>query len=140
MTSPPVIIFLFLTFLPTFILSVGILSRTIVSRIRLGSRSNRNTVEHLLIFVIIFAFFNLLVLINSSSSQTEFLLVGIYVAVTFIWNLFFVLSMHRSLLADTKFWRGLGTHNQGGITAASEVNDLPHPNIGTCVFYFMLFF
>jgi tRNA A-37 threonylcarbamoyl transferase component Bud32 len=125
----PQIIFLFLTFLPTFLLSVGILSRTIVSRIRLGSRSNRNTVEHLLVFVIIFALLNLLDIIGPTNSTLLFSLLITYVVVTLVWSVLFVLSTHRSLLADTKFWRGLGTHNQGGILAAPQVNDLPHPNI-----------
>ena len=106
------IIFLLLTFIPGFIFSVGILSRFIVTRIRLGSRSNRNSVEHLLVFVLIFLSLNIIDIVNPDD-DTLFKLLLAYVIVTFFWNILFALSIHRSLLADTKFWRGLGTHNRG---------------------------
>lgn len=126
------IIFLFLAFLPPFCLSVGILSRLVVSRIRLGSKSNRNSTEHLLIFVVVFSQLNLLVVIDPSNDSTIFALLMAYVVVAFIWSQVFCLAIHRSLLADTKFWRGLGTHNKDGIVSAG-IDNLPHPGLDFAV-------
>lgn len=121
------IVFLFLAFLPPFFVSVGVLSRLVVSRIRLGSKSNRNSTEHLLVFVILFSLLNLLVIIDPSNDTTIFALLMAYVAFVFVWSQVFCLAIHRSLLADTKFWRGLGTHNKDGIVSAAE--NLPHPGL-----------
>ena len=125
------IIFLFLAFVPPFCVSVGVLSRLVVSRIRLGSKSNRNSTEHLLVFVVLFSQLNLLVVIDPSNDTTIFALLMAYVVAVFIWSQTFCLAIHRSLLADTKFWRGLGTHNKDGIVSTAD--NLPHPGLDFAV-------
>lgn len=114
----PQVTFLFISFLPSFILSVGILTRNIVTRITLASRSARNFVEHLIVFVILFAGLNLFSIIDTNSETIIFDFLITYVCIVFVWNILFVLAMHRALLADTKYWRGLGTHNAANLGVA----------------------
>ena len=109
----PEVVFLFVTFLPSFIVSVGILTRSIPSRVRLESVSHRNAVEHCFIFTIIYSLFNLLDVITPTNQTTLFYLLLTYCIVTCLWVILFPLALHRSLLADTKFFLGRGTHNQG---------------------------
>jgi serine/threonine protein kinase len=40
-----------------------------------------------------------------------------------IFNQIFPFAIYRSLLADTKFWRGLGRHNQRGINVNDDLRD-----------------
>ncbi|CAE7555984.1 unnamed protein product [Symbiodinium microadriaticum] len=37
--------------------------------------------------------------------------------------------MYRTLLADTKFWRGLGRHNKGGIVASDDSSTITLPEL-----------
>jgi hypothetical protein len=99
------------------------------SRVQLGSKSNRSSSEFLLLFCIIYfvinmyqgscvavsevcvavltgneCVFSVCAALNSDhySTSTGFYVALTLVIVTFAWNLFFALSLHRSLLADTK--------------------------------------
>lgn len=107
-------IFVIYVCLPPAILSTGILTKQIKSRVQLGSWSNRNAAELLLTYSLVYAIYMSLHL-SCPNGTIDF----VYVCCTFIVNLFFPWLNHRTLLADTKFWRGLGRCNQGGL----EVGD-----------------
>jgi serine/threonine protein kinase len=94
------------------ILSLGILTKSIYSRVQVGSSSNRNCTELLLAYSIVYGVY----LAISSVAQTYYFAVDVYLTVAlFCSNQIFPFAMYRTLIADTKYWRGLGKHNQGGI-------------------------
>lgn len=112
------LIFSFTSSLPPFLFSVGLLTKIIPSRIQIGSRSNRASTEFLLLYSVVFFIANICSAVALSSEAVESNLVVIMEGLaggSFIWNLFFPLSFYRTLLADTKFWRGVGKHNVGGL-------------------------
>lgn len=104
-------VFTALACIPPMALSIGILTKRVKSRVQLGSRSNRNTPELLLSYSALFAAF-MVFRISYGSSGIVALVFGL---LTFGFNQLFPWMNHRTLLADTKFWRGLGRHNQGGL-------------------------
>lgn len=129
---------LFLCFatLPPLLLSLGILTKCLSSRVQLGSNSNRNATELLLVYSIVFgvvftAGFSCSNTIKGGSDRDSLRLGDqrdsngalpcavvcdvVVVVLTFIINMVFPFALYRTLLADTKFWRGLGRHNQGGL-------------------------
>lgn len=129
-------ILIFLAFLPPFSLSVAILRRLIVTRVQLGSRSNRCSSEYLFAYSIIFFGFNCFAIYRNRLGEREASNVSIgLVAVTFLWNCLFALSLHRSLLADTKFWRGIGTHNKTGLisSARDDTTTIPKPSMDVSI-------
>jgi len=112
------IIFLLFSSNP-MVLCIGILTKTIRSRIQIQSRSYRCSVDYLLLFTLIFASLNAYhtsICFDERSNYTATIILSI---TTLFWNAVFPLSLHRSLLADTKFWRGLGHRNQLGIGVSS---------------------
>jgi hypothetical protein len=131
-----------LAFLPPFCLSTAILRRFIVTRVQLGSRSNRSSSQYLFAYSVIFFGFNCFVVFahsgnpNTVMGSRESANVSItLVSITLLWNLLFTLSLHRSLLADTKFWRGIGTHNQVGIvsTHRETAASMPKPSMDVTI-------
>lgn len=123
------ILFIISATLPPLILSVGILTKRISSRVQLGSNSNRNSTELLLIYSLVFgcvfsagmgcgdAMGDTGATLHSSADQNDCGAICdvTMVVLTFFLNQLFPFALYRTLLADTKFWRGLGKHNQGGI-------------------------
>lgn len=98
------------SFIPS-IFAVLILSNVIKSRIQLGSFSNRNSVELLLLYSLIYGIsFTLHINHSSGGNRT---LATVMTVTTFLANQLFPFALYRTLLADTKFWRGLGKHNKG---------------------------
>eukprot|EP01035_Chromulina_nebulosa_P017726 gene17726-23318_t len=125
------------SFFPPIILSVGILIGKIACRVQLKSVSNRNAIELLLVFSVLFFASNVSSVVLFGSSKLEsnivsFNGISIYLSlVCLISNFFFPYALYRGLLADTKFWRGLGKHNQGGISNGGELSILDDVPIST---------
>lgn len=120
---------------PLIILGVGVLTKRIPSRIQLGSRSNRASVEFLVLFALAFYIISISFAVYAyrqhvGSTDSELFTIAVStVLITLIWNVFFPLSLYRTLVADTKYWRGLGKHNQfkikdesNGTQSAAVVN------------------
>lgn len=99
---------------PSVCLSAGLLSRRLSSRVALGSASSRSSSEFLLAYSAAVACFGALCIASESSSVG---IIGVGGAV--FANAFLPLALFRTFSADTKFWRGLGRHNQGGIGSSS---------------------
>jgi serine/threonine protein kinase len=118
-------LFLLLSCALPALLSIGILTRVIPSRLQLGSVSSRASCHFMLFYAIAFALFNILFLVSGETRIID--AIGL-TTVTIVMNFFFPLALHRSLLADTKYWRGLGTHNVRGIKSESA-DTLPKPTM-----------
>jgi tRNA A-37 threonylcarbamoyl transferase component Bud32 len=101
--------------------SICVLTKLLSSRVQVGSCSNRNSMEFLLIYASIFG---LLYLLDLVCGSTDSLKVEILMAVfSFFSNQLFPYALYRTLLADTKFWRGMGKHNSGGIFVNDSLRD-----------------
>jgi hypothetical protein len=109
---------LLLTCIPSIFLSVGILSKRLHSRVEVRSRSSRSSSEFLLVYSVLVVCFGSMFIADKSSSPG---IIGLGVAVFL--NTLFPLTLYRTLNADTKFWRGLGQHNQGGISSPNGTAD-----------------
>lgn len=104
--------------IPSLLLSLGILLKVVPSRVQMGSTSNRASVEYMLVFGSFFLGINIasvpqLAVQNVHNLWNLGSLLSIF---AILWNQLFPLALHRTLLADTKFWRGLGRHNSGGLS------------------------
>ena len=133
------IFFLLFSFIPPMMVSIGILSNTIHSRVQLKSVSNRNPVELLGIYSLAYLATNIagtIVLrysidssINNSTSNNYYSITIYFVIAALICNFLFPFALYRGLLADTKFWRGLGRHNKGltPSTSTSSTDDNSSP-------------
>lgn len=108
---------------PPILLGLGLVTRIVQSRIVINSCSNRAAIDHMLFYAVFF-------ITSSGASSTplftgngesqEMLDISIVVAViSFFLNQVFPWALYRTLLADTKYWRGLGRHNDGFV-AESE--------------------
>lgn len=116
-TQPLQIVFWILSCVPSLVMSVGILFRCISSRIQMGSTSNRASVEYMLIYTVFFLGINIACVDSLASNNTHHIweLASLLASFSIIWNQLFPLALHRTLLADTKFWRGMGRHNRAGL-------------------------
>jgi hypothetical protein len=116
---------------PPVILCVGLLTKKIKSRLVLKSRQFRGSLEFVLFFSILYTISNIVYTLDAKNEkenqdQLKFTaLTTIISAISFIFNLFFPFIMYRTALADTKFWRGIGTKFQGGIKGGT--NDILEP-------------
>jgi serine/threonine protein kinase len=130
------ILFFIVTCFPPLLTCIAILSKRVKSRIQLGSMSNRACVEFLVFYVLLYAVLNISAFtaqksLLSSPSESFRAIVATYSIVVLISGSFFPFALYRTLLADTKFWRGLGKHNQGGIRYSEQImaGDLSAPTI-----------
>ena len=135
------ILFAHFVSVPLIILGVGILTNRISSRIQLGSRSNRASVEFLVLFAVAFYILSISFAVYAYrqhlySTDTELFIIAVStVLITLIWNIFFPLSLYRTLVADTKYWRGLGKHNQFKIDDQSkEMQSASTVNVNVAAF------
>ncbi len=135
------ILFAHFVSVPLIILGVGILTNRISSRIQLGSRSNRASVEFLVLFAVAFYILSISFAVyayrqHGYSTDTELFIIAVStVLITLIWNVFFPLSLYRTLVADTKYWRGLGKHNQFKIDDPSkEMQSASTVNVNVAAF------
>ena len=103
--------------LPAVVISVGILTKLIPSRIQMGSMSNRASTEYMLVYSVFFLGINIsgVPLLVADDASKIWNLAALLAIFSIVYNQFFPLALHRTLLADTKFWRGLGRHNKAGL-------------------------
>lgn len=106
------IIFIFISSAPSLLLSLFMLFGFIPSRIQLSSRSNRRCLEFLLLHSLSYSVVLIVSLIFRYPVHLAF------AVLIFISSQTFPVALYFCLLADTKFWRGLGKHNSGGIVAS----------------------
>lgn len=105
------------------LLSISILTRVFKSRVEILSTSNRNAMEFLLLYCVIFCSLYSVCLFYDKNFNS-LVTYNISLAITIcscVFNQLFPFALYRTLLADTKFWRGLGSHNKG-IKVSSENN------------------
>lgn len=107
------------------ILSSGILLSFIKCRVRLKSVSNRNAIELMFIFSIFYIanviVGSIVVDLHGSDNSIAFSCLTFFIVFSsIILNILFPFALYRGLLADTKFWRGLGKHNQGGLNSDAQ--------------------
>ena len=116
-TQPMQIVFWVVSCIPALALSLGILCKLISSRIQMGSSSNRASVEYVLVYACFFLGINISCVDDLAAGNTHriWVLASLLATFSILWNQLFPLALHRTLLADTKFWRGLGRHNRGGL-------------------------
>jgi hypothetical protein len=124
-----IVFFILFTFfscsLPCFF-SLGILLKFLYSRVQVGSLSNRNTTELLLLYTICYGIYLIGSLISSSSSSSSSSLLAFecfFTVISFLSNQLFPFAMYRTLIADSKFWRGLGKHNSSGIDVGDTLRN-----------------
>lgn len=116
------ILFVLFVTVPPIVLSILILTKLIKSRVQLGSVSNRNSIEFLLGYAVSFGVLYLVALLSDNQSNVSKLtLSAIITAISFVCNQIFPFALYRTLLADTKFWRGLGRHNKMGINVHDDL-------------------
>jgi len=132
------VLFILSTAAPPTVYGVGIITGLIPSRVRLGSRSNRSCVEFLLVYCV---FYTILMCLSASYTVRRHApggrffgsVVGLATCI-FLSSQIFPLALYRTLLADTKFWRGLGKHNKGGIVFSNgQEHDKALPGLTTKV-------
>ena len=117
-TTPLQIMFWIVSCIPSILLSLGILLKMVPSRIQMGSTSNRASVEYMLVYSCFFVGINIACVPRLQNKDLHSLwnLGSLLAIFSILWNQIFPLALHRTLLADTKFWRGLGRHNRGGLS------------------------
>jgi tRNA A-37 threonylcarbamoyl transferase component Bud32 len=120
---PLSILFVFIAVVPPIVLATLILTKLMKSRVQLGSISNRNSIEFLLVYAVIFGALYGAAVISVGTHNMEFTVSAAITAVSFVCNQIFPFALYRTLLADTKFWRGLGRHNQMGINVHDDLRD-----------------
>jgi serine/threonine protein kinase len=104
--------FIIIATLPPFLLAAGILTKLVSSRVQIGSSSNRNSTELLLIYSLSFGIIYVIGIVFVSKRIIVDFVMTIF---AFCIHQIYPLALYRTLLADTKFWRGLGKHNQSGM-------------------------
>lgn len=121
-------LFICISFIPSFFLSCGILTHYIPSRVQKGSRTNESAI-FLVFFSLVFLICNIIcasAILNNNYKQgndtrleeaSTVLALGCLIA-----NILYPLILYRTLLSDTKYWRGVGSHNKGGLSKSSNVN------------------
>jgi serine/threonine protein kinase len=116
------IVFISISAVPPFLMSLLMLIGILPSRIRLGSRSNRGCIEFILIHSLCYLVALTIFLI------TPYPLHFAFAIMIFLSSQIFPITFYFCLLADTKFWRGLGKHNSGGLISSN--NSLPELTMG----------
>jgi serine/threonine protein kinase len=106
------VVFIVVVALCPSLLAIGILTKRISSRIQVGSNSNRNSTELLLVFSLCFG---ACYVAGIAAPNEVDLLDAVLTSLAFCLNQIFPFALYRTLLADTKFWRGLGKHNRSGM-------------------------
>jgi len=123
-------LFWILSGFPSLCLSFGMRFGLIKSRVHMNSRSARASVDYMLVYSVFYCVMNILgiqpirnyledksyrVHTKFQGDQSDLVLIAAIAAVlSILWNQLFPWAMYASLLADTKFWRGLGRHNEHG--------------------------
>jgi hypothetical protein len=116
------ILFIIFSFsIPCFV-SVGILLKLLYSRVQVGSLSNRNTTELLLFYTLCYGIY-MIGSVFSFSSSNLLVFECFFTIISFLSNQLFPFAMYRTLIADSKFWRGLGKHNSSGIDVGDSLRN-----------------
>eukprot|EP00605_Chrysophyceae_sp_TOSAG23-4_P001788 GSChrysophyteH1.ASY1.ANO1.1977.1 assembled CDS len=119
--------------LPALILGAGILSGYFKSRIHLASNSYLLAVYYMFIYAIFYCAINLAAIKyvrdpNEANIRKLEIISYVLAIASTIWNQLFPWAMYKTLLADTKFWRGLGRRNKG-FSVAGTVRETMNPTM-----------
>ncbi len=117
------IAFWVVTSVPPIVLGVGIGTGQIKSRFNIRSMGNRAAVDHMLFYALFFALISALAapsLFDNGDHKGLYEVELALAVVSFVWNQLFPLALYRTLLSDTKYWRGVGTNNSEGFVAEEE--------------------
>jgi serine/threonine protein kinase len=98
---------------------IMLISKVIWCRVKFGSASNRACILHLLAFSILYMIFNICYILRDRSQAFE-IIMAICIGALFCVVINFPVTLYRTFLADTKFWRGLGQHNRGGFRKSAS--------------------
>lgn len=99
---------------------VALISRVIWCRVQFGSASNRACIMHLLVYSIVHAMFSICYAMNEGDEALEVVMI-VSIGILFFLAMNFPVTLYRTFLADTKFWRGLGLHNRGGFRKSKAI-------------------
>jgi len=132
-------LFWILSGLPSLGVSFALRVGLIKSRVHMTSRSARASVDYMLVYSVFYGVMNILGIgpistylqDKSYRTFTEFdgdegnlvTVASIAAIFSILWNQFFPWAMYVTLLADTKYWRGLGRHNQQGFGVQADKQD-----------------
>ena len=115
--------------LPALIVSICMRCEWISSRVHMASRSARSSVEYLLVYAIFYCTVNIFSVkpiqaytrdehlgldIFLEDEKTLVTIACIFASFSILWNQLFPWVMYATLLADTRFWRGVGKFNSQG--------------------------
>lgn len=114
------IVYLIVSCVPPLVLYALMLAGTVKSRMQLKSYSNVAAVQYASVYTLCYLSMNIVGVVMSTNRDDFSLAIAILVLMMFVMELFFPLALYRTLLADTKYWRGLGRHNKGGIKAKTD--------------------
>lgn len=136
--NSPLIMTLFwiLSGFPSLLLSISMRFGLIKSRVHMNSRSARASVDYMLVYSVFYCIMNILgirpirkyledktyrVHKEFHGDESDLVLIAsIAAGLSILWNQLFPWAMYVSLLADTKYWRGMGRHNQQGFVVQDE--------------------
>jgi serine/threonine protein kinase len=118
------IVFISISAVPPFLMSLFMLIGILPSRIQLGSRSNRGCIEFILMHSLCYLVTLIIFLIKPFPLHFAFALM------IFLSCQIFPITFYLCLLSDTKFWRGLGKHNSGGLISSAANSTLPELTMG----------
>eukprot|EP01038_Epipyxis_sp_PR26KG_P014362 gene14362-19264_t len=126
------ILFIIITAFIPFLFALAVLLKLTYSRIQLGSSSNRNATELLLVYSFIVGIVETIEIADYYYNKLDSYKIETFLSVvSLISNIIFPFLLYRTLLADTKFWRGLGRHNQSGLKHDESISagDVHRPTI-----------
>lgn len=119
------IAFFLIAFLPIVILCFLVYTRKVYTRVHMTSRMHRGAFDFLLVFSIFYLSSNIVIykfigIDRNKVHEVTYLLSSSIISS--LWSCFFPYAMFLCLYADTKYWRGIGKRNVGGIRKNSLHN------------------
>lgn len=92
-------------------------------RVQFASASNRSSIQHLFLFSLLYALFNMCFILRNHDEAYDTTALALTVCL-YMSIVVYPTSLYRTFLADTKFWRGLGRHNRGGIRKSTSPSNI----------------
>lgn len=112
----PLVVYIAFAIVPPSVFCVGVVTRWISSRVQIKSTSNRSCFDFLIAYCCCYCGVYIVFLCGVSVNVAMML----SSAMLLVASIGYPMTVYFALLADTKFWRGLGVHNNGGIMNDAE--------------------